>query len=254
MTEFSHFPAYVVIGATGGIGAALCRQLAAAGSRLMLVGRSSDRLGSLTTELQSIKAGHYLSFVADATKSSEVDAAFKNAIDAFIKIDGATNLVGSILLKPAHLTSDDEFETTLTLNLRTGFYTLRAAAKTMLATGGSIVLMSTVATQIGLANHEAIAAAKGGINGLVLAGAASYAGRSIRVNGVAPGLVRTPLAAKITSNEMALKASTSMHPLGRIGEPDDVATVIAWLLNPVTSWVTGQIISVDGGMSTVKGK
>ncbi len=220
----------------------------------MLVGRSSERLENLVAELQSIKAGYYLSFVADATKSSEVDAAFKSVGESFAKIDGAVNLVGSIFLKPSHLTSDDEFETTLTLNLRTGFYILRAAAKTMLETGGSIVLMSTVATQIGLANHDAIAAAKSGINGLVIAGAASYAGRGIRVNGVAPGLVRTPLAAKITSNELALKASTSMHPLGRIGEPDDVATAIAWLLNPATSWVTGQIISVDGGMSTVRGK
>ena len=254
MTDFSHLPAYVIIGATGGIGSALCRQLATTGSRLMLVGRSSERLENLVTELQSINAGHYLSFVADATKSSEVDAAFQSVGDSFTKIDGAVNLVGSIFLKPSHLTSDEEFETTLTLNLRTGFYTLRAAAKTMLETGGSIVLMSTVATQIGLANHDAITAAKGGVNGLVVAGAASYAGRGVRVNGVAPGLVRTPLSAKITSNELALKASTSMHPLGRIGEPDDVATAVAWLLNPATSWVTGQIISVDGGMSTVRGK
>ena len=93
----------------------------------------------------------------------------------------------------------------------------RAATKAILTTGGSIVLASTVAARIGLANHEAIAAAKGGVQGLVLAAAASYAGRNIRVNAVAPGLVDTPLAAKLTGSELALKASTALHPLGRIG-------------------------------------
>jgi len=122
----------------------------------------------------------------------------------------------------------------------------------MLATGGSIVLASSVATKIGLVNHEAIAAAKGGINGLVLSAAATYASRNIRVNAVAPGLVRTPLAAKLTSNEASLKASMAMHPLGRIGEPDDVASAIAWLLDPKTTWVTGQILGIDGGLGSVR--
>ena len=123
-----------------------------------------------------------------------------------------------------------------------------------MTTGGSVVLASTVATRIGLANHEAIAAAKGGVNGLVLAAAASYAGRNIRVNAVAPGLVRTPLAAKLTGSEMALKASTALHPLGRIGEPADVASVIALLLDPASSWITGQVIGIDGGLGSVRGK
>jgi len=170
----------------------------------------------------------------------------------FGTLQGATNLVGSILLKPAHLTTDEEFETTLQLNLKSAFYTVRAATKAMLTSGGSIVLASSVATKIGLVNHEAIAAAKGGINGLVLSTAATYASRNIRVNAVAPGLVRTPLSAKMTSNELSLKASVAMHPLGRIGEPDDVATAIAWLLNPHTTWVTGQILSIDGGLASVR--
>ena len=120
--------------------------------------------------------------------------------------------------------------------------------------GGSVVLMSTVATRVGLANHEAIAAAKSGINGLVISAAATYANRNLRVNAVAPGLVRTPLSVKITGNELALKASTAMHPLGRIGDPADVAAAVAWLLDPATNWVTGQIIGVDGGLSTVRAK
>jgi 3-oxoacyl-[acyl-carrier protein] reductase len=247
-------PAYVLIGGSGGIGSATALRLAKAGARLMLAGRDQAKLAAIVAELQGVKPGDYRTATHDATISAEVDAVFAQATAAFGTISGAACLVGSILLKPAHLTSDDEFATTLDLNAKTAFYTLRAAVKAMMATGGSVVLVSTVAAQIGLVNHEAIAAAKGAVNGLVLSAAASYAGRGIRVNGVAPGLVRTPLAAKITGSEMALKASTAMHPLGRIGEPDDVAAAIAWLLDPATSWVTGQMISLDGGISKVRGK
>lgn len=248
-------PAYVIVGATGGIGAATCRKLAARGARLLLAARDANKLALLASELQSLNpAVQCLPFTLDATKSSDVDAAFTLAIQSFGSIQGATNLVGSILLKSAHTTTDEEFEQTLTLNTRTAFYVLRSAAKAMLNTGGSIILASTVAARIGLMNHEAIATAKGAINGLVLAAAATYAPRNIRVNAVAPGLVDTPLASKITSSELALKASTAMHPLGRIGKPDDVASAICWLLDPATTWVTGQIISIDGGLSTVRSK
>lgn len=250
-----NLPAYVILGAAGGIGSALCRLLAAKGAKLFLVGRTAETLESLADELRDLNSeGDYLARAINATKSAEIDSAFAEAVEKFGPLAGATNLVGSILLKPAHLTTDAEFEQTLQLNAYSAFYTVRAAAKAMMNTGGTIVLASTVATRIGLINHEAIATAKGAVNGLVISAAATYAPKNIRVNAVAPGLVKTPLAAKITSSELALKASTAMHPLGRIGEPIDVATAIAWLLDPATTWVTGQIIGIDGGLSTVKAK
>jgi 3-oxoacyl-[acyl-carrier protein] reductase len=247
-------PTYAIVGATGGIGAELCRTLAACGAGLFLGARDAARLESLAIELRRNHRIAVHGFPLDATNSEEVDLFFAKAVATFGALNGAANLVGSIVLKPAHQTNDFEFADTLSINLNTAFYVLRAAAKAMMATGGSIVLASSVASKIGLVNHEAIAAAKGGVNGLVLAAAATYAGKGIRVNAVAPALVRTPLAEKITTNELALKASTAMHPLGRIGEPADVATAIAWLLDPATSWVTGQILSLDGGMSSVKAK
>jgi NAD(P)-dependent dehydrogenase (short-subunit alcohol dehydrogenase family) len=118
--------------------------------------------------------------------------------------------------------------------------------------GGSIALVSSVAAQRGLSNHEAIAAAKAGLIGLAQSAAASYARQRVRVNCVAPGLVRTPLAAAITGNEASLKYSTALHPLGRIGESDDVAAALAWLLSTEASWVTGQVLGVDGGMGSVQ--
>ncbi|QEL13501.1 SDR family NAD(P)-dependent oxidoreductase [Limnoglobus roseus] len=247
-------PTYAIVGATGGIGSELCRTLAATGATLFLGARHESRLEHLIAELRQDSPAVVHAFPLDATNSEEVDLFFAKAVETCGTLHGAVNLVGSLLLKPAHLTNDYEFGDTIMLNLNTAFYVLRAAARMMQTTGGSIVLASSVASKIGLANHEAIAAAKGGINGLVMAAAATYASKHIRVNAVAPALVRTPLAEKITSNELALKASTAMHPLGRIGEPTDVVAAIAWLLDPRTSWVTGQILSLDGGMSSIRGK
>ena len=104
----------------------------------------------------------------------------------------------------------------------------------------------------GMINHEAIAAAKAGVVGLAQSAAATYARYNIRVNCVAPGLTRTPLTASLTKNELALKGSTALHPLGRIGEPHQVASAIAWFLEPENDWVTGQVLAVDGGLSTLQ--
>ncbi len=118
--------------------------------------------------------------------------------------------------------------------------------------GGSLVLISSAAARVGLVNHEAIAAAKAGVEGLVRAAAASYARYGVRVNAVAPGLLRTPLTEMITSNEAAERASIAMHAIGRLGLPRDIASVVAWLLNPRNDWVTGQVLGIDGGLSTVR--
>ena len=124
----------------------------------------------------------------------------------------------------------------------------------MMRTSGSIVLVSSAAARIGLANHEAIAAAKSGVIGLTLAAAASYGAHGIRVNCVAPGLVCTQLTARLTATEASLKASMAMHALGRIGEPADVAAALAWLRDPAQGWVTGQVLGVDGGLGSVRAR
>jgi NAD(P)-dependent dehydrogenase (short-subunit alcohol dehydrogenase family) len=240
-------PAVLIMGASGGIGSALARRLAADGTRVALAGRDAERLRALAEET----GGSILTL--DATRPAEVEAAAARVVEEMGRLDGIANCVGSLLLKPAHLTSDEEWASTLALNLTSAFGALRAAARA-LASGGSVVLMSSAAARIGLANHEAIAAAKAGVIGLTLSAAASYGPRGVRVNAVAPGLVRTPLTEPLLSAPAAAKASESMHVLGRLGEPDDVAAAIAWLLDPAQSWVTGQVLGVDGGLASVRSR
>lgn len=232
-----------IIGASGGIGAALSRSLSAQGARLLLIGRDAGRLAALANETGAATR------VLEASRVTELEAALTDSA-----ITGIVNCAGSILLKPAHLTSEAEWQQTMETNLTTAFATVRAGAKAMMATGGSIVLCATAAARTGMANHEAIAAAKGAVIGLTLSAAATYAPRNIRVNCVAPGLVDTPLAARITSNEAALKGSTALHALGRIGRPEDVASGIAWLLDPANSWVTGQVLGIDGGLANLRAR
>ncbi len=239
---------YLVFGATGGIGESLCRRLASRGARLTIVGRNIEKLQVLADEL---KASAY---PIDATRFEEVDARVEHAMQIHGRLDGIANCVGSLLLKPAHSTSEAEWFSTVAANLNTAFAVVRAGTKAMMNAGGSIVLVSSAAARIGLANHEAIAAAKAGVIGLTLSAAATYGPRRIRVNCVAPGLVRTPMTSRLTANEVSLKASTAMHPLGRIGEPDDVAAAIEWLLNPEQSWVTGQVLGIDGGLGSVRSR
>jgi NAD(P)-dependent dehydrogenase (short-subunit alcohol dehydrogenase family) len=121
----------------------------------------------------------------------------------------------------------------------------------MMPAGGAIVLVSSAAARTGIRNHDAIAAAKAGIIGLTLSAAATYAPRRIRVNCVAPGMVESPLTGSLLATPAHREASAQMHPLGRIGQPAEVARTIAWLLSPLQGWITGQVIGVDGGLGSV---
>jgi NAD(P)-dependent dehydrogenase (short-subunit alcohol dehydrogenase family) len=233
-----------IIGAAGGIGQATARRLVSRGFQVILAGRDETKLAALAQELQSPH------IAVNAASFDELE----RAVTANGPVGAIVNCAGSLLLKPAHLTTEKEYLETIELSLTTAFATVRAGAKAMMTTGGSIVLCATAAARSGFANHEAIAAAKGGVISLSMSAAATYAARNIRVNCVAPGLVETPLTARITGNAPSRAASQSMHALGRLGKPEDIASAIAWLIDPENSWVTGQVLGVDGGLSTLRAK
>jgi len=248
MNSSANSVVHLILGAAGGIGSAVSRRLAAAGATVALAGRASERLDELAQKLAAPK------WHLDVGDPASVENVVREVQERFGRIDGVANCIGSLLLKPAHLTSFEEWDSVLSANLTSAFAVVRSAARAMQSQGGSIVLLSSAAARIGLANHEAIAAAKAGVIGLTLSAAATYASKGIRINAVAPGLVRTPMTRRIWENPKSAEASQAMHALGRLGEPDDIASLIAWLLDPSNSWVTGQVIGVDGGLGSVRSR
>jgi NAD(P)-dependent dehydrogenase (short-subunit alcohol dehydrogenase family) len=239
----------LILGGSGGIGRATAARLRERGLNVVLAARDQRRLDEA-----SRACGGAPTHTVDATDLDAVADLVKRVDADHGGLHGIVNAVGSILIKPAHTTSEEEWRHTVSANLDSAFATVRAAGRTLGRRGGSVVLMASAAARTGLPSHEAVAAAKAGVIGLGLSAAATYAAKNLRFNVVAPGMVDTPMAAAILANAMVRTASEKMHPLGRIGAADDVASCIAWLLDPGTTWVTGQVIGVDGGLGTVRGK
>lgn len=241
-------PHILIGGITGGLGSALAKRLSQQGVQVSGFARDAGKFDALSAELPGAQL-----FAAEATDSHSVASAFETAQQGAGPLTGYAHCIGSILLKSAHQLSDEEWAQTIRLNLDSAFYALRAGVKAMQKQQhGSLVFVSTGAARAGLPAHEAIAAAKAGLEGLVRSAAASYATRGLRFNAVAPGMVETPLAAPILSTEAGRKVSVAMHPLGRVGQPDEIASLMAWLLSDEARWVSGETYSIDGGLAHLR--
>ena len=199
-----------IIGATGGIGEVVTQRLAEENAKLILFSRNSDKLDNLEQKLdtESIKVA------GDATNSEDLENAVKLGIEKFGRIDSLIHAVGSIVLKPIHNTNEDTFRNTVELNLISPFLAIKSVIRKMMSQkNGNVVIISSVAGSKGLMNHEAISAAKGGLESMIRSASVTYAKRGIRFNGVALGLIDTPLAQFLTENEVSMKASESLHPM-----------------------------------------
>ena len=239
----------VILGATGGIGSCLSKNLSI-DHNLFLGSRQMDKVDSLVNEIKTsnLVSGH----TVDATSFDEIDTFLEKANDSMGSIDSIINCTGSLILKPAHLTTEDELDNTFKVNVYSCFGILKHGFKFLKKSGGSVVFFSSAASKVGLKNHETISSAKGAISSMVVSAASTYSRYNIRVNAIAPGLVETPLTEKIIQNKMSLDYSLSLHGLKRAGKPENFVPIVSSLIDKRSDWITGQTICVDGGLSNIK--
>jgi NAD(P)-dependent dehydrogenase (short-subunit alcohol dehydrogenase family) len=236
----------IIIGATGGVGAALARQLAEQGHPLHLIGRDGARTADLA---ETLGASHAIADVREETALAAAVAAG----DTGDGIAGLAYCVGSIIIRPLKALKNEDFLAAFQLNLLGAVTALRAAEKGLKAAKGSVVLFSTVAVEQGFPNHTAIATAKGAVAALGRSLAAEWAPH-VRVNVIAPSLTRTPLAAPLLASEQLAQGIAAMHPIPRLGEATDQAAAAAFLLSDAAGWITGQVLGVDGGRGALRNK
>jgi NAD(P)-dependent dehydrogenase (short-subunit alcohol dehydrogenase family) len=226
---------YLIIGASSGIGQALASQLERKGNHVFGTYNSSDIGDSKNI------AFHQLNVLED-----ELDLGFVPD-----ELHGLAYCPGSINLKPFHRIKPGEFIDDLKLQTIGAIKVIQAVLPNLKAGFGSIVLFSTVAVQQGFNFHAQVAVSKGAIEGLARSLSAEFA-PTIRVNCIAPSLTDTPLAQRLLNTDQKRDANAERHPLKRIGTAEDIANAASYLLAEESAWVTGQIIKVDGGMSSIK--
>lgn len=228
---------YLVVGGSSGIGLALVKKLVAEGHQVFSASRHEGDLPNGVTYIPLDVLGN-----VSTLKDTLPDV-----------LDGLAYCPGTINLKPFARLTEEDFLLDYKVNVIGAVKIIQLAINKMKASGNaSIVLFSTVAAKTGMGFHASIAASKGGIEGLTVSLAAEFALAKVRVNAIAPSLTETPLAQNLISTPERKEASNKRHPLGRIGTAEELAEAAFFLLSPKSSWMTGQILNIDGGMSSVR--
>ena len=229
----------VIIGATGYTGSALARSYVKDNSECHLIARNEDELNKL-----SVETNFKYSVCSDVTNPQSVEESLKDIEND--KISGLAYCVGSIVLKSFQTTKQEDFINTFNLNVSGAVHFIRKLQKQLAENNGSIILFSTVAVDRGFNMHSVISTAKGAIQGLTTSLAAEFAPK-IRVNCIAPSITQSKMAKPILDNARLAEQIPIKHAMKRVGQPEDLAETAKFLLSPNSSWITGQIIHVDGG-------
>ncbi len=236
----------LIVGATSAIGTALARRLSQLGRDLYLTGRNEATLSALASEL------HAPSGIVNVLDEAQIEAAVKTATPGGL-LGGLVYCPGSITLKPLARVTAAEMGEAYALNVIGAAMAVKYAAPALKAGTGAVVLFSTIAVTQGFTNHTIIATAKAGVEGLTRSLGAELAPQ-VRVNCIAPSLTDTPMAKGLTANAAMAEGIAKMHPVPRLGTPDDHAALTAFLLSDEAGWITGQIFHVDGGRSSLRPK
>lgn len=244
MTTSSSHPTALVIAGAGGIGDALARRLVQRGTRTVVTSRSPEKAAEAASRSGAIPT------TADVLDEASLAAAVALASDGG-KLGALAYCVGSIPLKPLARTTAADMLDAFHVNTLGAFLAVRLAADALKSGSGAVVLFSSIAARQGFVNHAAIATAKGGIEGLTVALAAELA-PAVRVNAIAPSLTDTPLAKPLTGNPKVLEGIAAMHPIPRIGSAEEMAALAAFMLSAEAGWISGQILAVDGGRSSLR--
>ena len=233
-------PKYLIFGATGNIGSNLADQLYKSNQEVHLVGRNKEEIKSLSEKFKCTYS------VADVLENNFVDK-IKSEIQ---EVKGIAYCVCSIDLKPFKKVKEDDLHKCMKLNLYSAIEIIKAYEDNLKKNKGSIILFSTVAVQRGFTNHSIIASTKAALEGLTVSLAAEFA-PNIRVNCIAPSLTNSKIAQPILKSNIVAEGIAKAHPMKRIGEGKDAAAMAKFLLTEESSWITGQIIGVDGGRSSI---
>lgn len=247
----------VISGGSGGIGQRLSVALAAVGARVAIIGRNGDRAGEVAEQVEAA-GGEALPVAADVTRKAEADRAINETLTRFGRVDIIVNAVGGgagTALYPAEEYPESEWDRIVDLNLRSALLPTQAAARAMIegGRGGRVLYISSVRGQLGInQGFSAYVAAKGALNALTRQQATEWARYQINVNAIAPTFVATPQVETLLADEDFKRGLLARIPLGRVAVPDELVGPVLFLCSDASSFVTGQILTVDGGLTATQ--
>jgi meso-butanediol dehydrogenase / (S,S)-butanediol dehydrogenase / diacetyl reductase len=236
----------IITGGGSGIGKAIAMAFVREGARVVITGRDNKKLEAAAVEI----GGECLAVSADVSNAGEVRTLMSTAVEKVERVDVLVNNAAVLLPGTAESLTEEDFDQTMAINVR-GLWLMSRAVLPLMRTGGggSIINIGSVLGLVGARNRVAYSASKGAVMAMTKAMALDHAAENIRVNCICPGIVATEMVAKFNTDEAVRKQRLALHPMGRFGRPDDIASAAVFLASDESGWTTGSVLTIDGGYS-----